>query len=100
MTPRQPGSGAAAPGDKPAAAAAVAPAPAAAIAAEAPASSPDVPPKTTDMDKVVDGKGLPIPVDTDPLSWSPDGKFVIASTLPETIGLIQSELIEIRNPAA
>src|SRR5205823_2740821 len=61
-------SGAAAPGDKPAAAAAVAPAPAAAIAAEAPASSPDVPPKTTDMDKVVDGKGLPIPVDTDPLS--------------------------------
>jgi serine/threonine protein kinase len=35
-------------------------------------------------------------VDTEPLSWSPDGRYLIASTSPETIGMIHSEMIEIR----
>jgi Protein kinase domain len=38
-------------------------------------------------------------VDTEPMSWSPDGKYLAVSTSPPTIGMIQSELLEVATGA-
>jgi len=38
-------------------------------------------------------------VDNEPVSWSPDGKYLLVATTPDTIGMIQSELVEIKTGA-